>query len=143
MSASAPPAPPTVKLSSAAMMGIIAIVGIMAALIFGYILFLAPIPGDLRLWWTGFVAFVLAFIAYLVYAGSEARPIRMLAGGLFVIGAGSFYGSILTSRNDVATQVLWLVVLSVIVVIVLAGVFVMARQAEATAARAAQRRLTP
>ncbi len=143
MASPAPAAPPAAKLSSAAMFAIIAIVALMAALLFGYILFLAPIPDDTRLWWTGLVAFVFAFIAYLVYAGSEARPIRLLAGGLFVIGAGSFYGSILTSRNDASTQVLWLVVLSVIVVVVLAGVFVMARQAEATAARMARRRLTP
>ncbi len=143
MSAPASAAPPAVKLSSAALTGIIVIVGLMGAVIFGYILFLAPLPGDLRLWWTGLAAFVLAFIAFLVYAGSEARPLKMLAGGLFVIGALCFYGSILTSRNEVATQVLWLIVLSLIVVIVLAGVFVMARQAEATAARMARRRLTP
>jgi len=60
-----------------------------------------------------------------------------------VISAGSFYGSIFTSRNDTGTMILWSVVLSVIVVIVLIGVFVMARDAEATQARTARRRLTP
>ncbi len=140
----AAPTPPAVKLSSAALMGIVAVVGLTAAGIFAYILFLAPLAGDQRLWWTGFAAIVFAFLAFLVYAGTEAKVLQKLAGGLFVVGAGSFYGSILTSQDqDLSTKLLWVSVLSVLVVIVLAGVFVMARQAEATRARMARRRLTP
>src|SRR2546425_7363682 len=136
--------PPPVKLSSAALLAIAAIVGIMAAGIFAYILFLAPgLNTDQRLWWTGFVSLVFAFLAFLVYAGTEAKLLQRFAGGLFLISAASFYGSIFTSRNDTGTMLMWAVVLSVIVVIVLLGVFVMARDAEATQARVARRRLTP
>ena len=123
------------------MIGIILAVAIIFIVIFGYILFLAPWTLTSRLWWTGFVGFVFAFIAYLIYAGTEAKPIRLLAGGLFVIGVGSYYGAILT--GDPSSVLLWLVVLSVFVVIILAFVFVMARQGEATQARLARRRLTP
>ena len=114
----AAPLPPAVKLSSAALLGILAILGLMAAGIF-------------------------AFLSYLVYAGTESRPLKQLAGGLFLVSAGTFYGSIFTSRNETGTMLLWSVVLSVIVVVVLVGVFVMAREAEATQARTARRRLTP
>ncbi len=136
--------PSPVKLSSAALTGILVIVGLMAAGIFAWILVLAPgMFFDQRLWWTGFVALLFAFVSFLAYAGTESRPLQRMAGGLFVISAGSFYGSIFTSRNDTGTMILWSVVLSVIVVIVLIGVFVMARDAEATQARTARRRLTP
>ena len=140
----AAPLPPPVKLSSAALLAILAIIGLMAAGIFAYILVIAPgMFIDQRLWWTGFVALIFAFLAYLVYSGTESRPLRRLAGGLFLVSAGSFYGSIFTSRNDTGAMLLWAVVLSVLVVIVLLGVFVMAREAEATQARLAQRKLTP
>ena len=132
------------KLSSAALLGIAAIVGIMAAGVFAYILFLAPnLFIDQRLWWTGFVSLVFAFLAYLVYAGTEARILQRFAGGLFLISAGSFYGSIFSSRTDPGTMLTWAIVLSVIVVIVLIGVFVMSREGEATNARLASRKLTP
>ncbi len=140
----AAPLPPPVKLSSAALLGILVILGLMAVGIFAYILVLAPgMFIDQRLWWTGFVALIFAFLSYLVYAGTESKPLKQLAGGLFLVSAGNFYGSIFTSRNDTGTMLLWSVVLSVIVVVVLLGVFVMARQAEATEARTARRRLTP
>jgi len=138
------PLPPPVKLSSAALLGILAILGLMAVGIFAYVLVLAPgMLIDQRLWWTGFVALIFAFLSYLVYAGTESKPLKQLAGGLFLVSAGSFYGSIFTSQNDTGTMLLWSVVLSVIVVVVLLGVFVMAREAEATEARTARRRLTP
>src|SRR5467141_620356 len=136
--------PPPVKLSSAALTGILVILGAMAAGVFAWILFLAPgLNIDQRLWWTGFVSLIFAFLSYLVYAGTESKPLKQLAGGLFLVSAGSFYGSILLSLNDTGTKLLWAVVLSVLVVIVLLGVFVMAREAEATQARLAQRKLTP
>src|SRR2546425_7725145 len=116
------PMPPAVKLSSAALLGMIVAVGVVAAVIFGFILFVGNFPrlAD-RLWWNGIAALLFAFVAYLVYAGTEAKPLRNLAGGLFLIGVGSFYGSILT--GDQGTMLIWLVVLSILVVIVLAGVY--------------------
>jgi len=133
-----------VKLSSAALLGILVILGAMAAGIFAYVLVLAPgLPIDRRLWWAGFVALTFAFLSYIVYAGTEAKPLRRLAGGMFLVSAGSFYGSIFTSSYDQGIMLLWAVVLSVIVVIVLLGVFVMARDSEATQGRMARRRLTP
>jgi len=140
----AAPLPLPVKLSSAALFAILAILGLMAAGIFAYVLVLAPgMFIDQRLWWTGFVALIFAFLSYMVYAGTESAPLKRLAGGLFLVSAGSFYGSIFTSGSDMGTMLLWAVVLSVIVVVVLLGVFVMARDSEATQARLAQRKLTP
>ena len=139
-----PPMLPPVKLSSAALLGILAIVGLMAVGVFAWILFLAPgLNIDQRLWWTGFVALIFAFLAYLVHAGTEAKPLKQLAGGLFLVSAGSFYGSIFTSASDTGIMLLWAVVLSILVVVVLLGVFVMAPEGEATQARLARRKLTP
>ncbi|TLZ55882.1 MAG: hypothetical protein E6K17_04830 [Methanobacteriota archaeon] len=140
----AAPMPPPVKLSSAALTGILVILGAMAAGVFAWILLLAPgLQIDQRLWWTGFVSLIFAFLSYLVYAGTESKPLRRLAGGLFIVSAGSFYGSIFTSAADMGIMLLWAVILSVLVVVVLLGVYVMAREAEATQARVARRRLTP
>src|SRR3970282_569456 len=75
MAAPMPP-PPAVKLSSVALTGIIVILVLMAGGVFAYVLFLAPLTTDQRLWWNGFVSIAFAFIAYLVYAGSEAQEIR-------------------------------------------------------------------
>src|SRR3989442_2360948 len=108
--------PPPVKLSSAALLAIAAIVGIMAAGIFAYILFLAPgLNTDQRLWWTGFVSLVFAFLAFLVYAGTEAKLLQRFAGGLFLIIAPSLYGSIFTFPNDTRPTLMLPVDLSVIV----------------------------
>ncbi|HEY5538959.1 MAG TPA: hypothetical protein VIL58_05405 [Thermoplasmata archaeon] len=137
------PMPPVVKLSTLAATGIIVILGIMAAGIFAYILFLAPMTTDQRLWWTGFVATAFAFVAYLVYAGTEAKSIQKLAGGLFLLGAGSFYGSIFTGTGDTLGKLVWAVLLSILVVVVLGGVYVLSRQEEATKTRLSGRRLTP
>ncbi len=136
-----PPAPPVVKTSTTAMAGMILMVAIIFGVIFGYIALAPGWSTTGRLWWMGFVGLVFAFIAYLVYAGTEAKPIRLLAGGLFVVGVGSFYGAIFT--GDPNTVLLWLVVLSIFVLIILAFIFVMARQAEATRIRVSQRKLTP
>jgi len=63
--------PSPVKLSSAALTGILVIVGLMAAGIFAWILVLAPgMFIDQRLWWTGFVALLFAFVSFLAYAGT-------------------------------------------------------------------------
>ncbi|HLA46644.1 MAG TPA: hypothetical protein VJ207_03635 [Thermoplasmata archaeon] len=142
MAAPMPP-PPAVKLSSVALTGIIVILVLMAAGVFAYVLFLAPLTTDQRLWWNGFVSIAFAFIAYLVYAGSEAKQIRSLAGVLFLIGAASFYGSIFVGTGDTLAKLVWSVILSILVVAVLAGIFVMSRQGEQTRIRMSGRRLTP
>jgi len=79
----------------------------------------------------GLRVLIFAFLSYLVYAGTESKPLRRLAGGLFIVSAGSFYGSIFTSAADMGIMLLWAVILSVLVVVVLLGVYVMAREAEA------------
>ncbi len=138
----APPPQPVVKTSTTAMAGMILMVAIIFGVIFGYI---ATAPGwatTARLWWMGFVGLVFAFISYLVYAGTDARPIRLLSGGLFIVGIGSFYGAIFTNP-DQSWTLLWLVVLSVIVLVLLAFIYSMTRQAEATRVRNAERKLTP
>ncbi len=124
------------------MAGMILMVAIIFGVIFGYI---ATAPGwttTARLWWIGFVGLVFAFVSFLVYAGTDAHPIRLLAGGLFVIAVGSFYGAILLNP-DQSLSLVWLVLLSVFMLIILAFIFVMSRQREATAVRNAQRKLTP
>jgi len=124
------------------MAGMILMVAIIFGVIFGYIALAPGWTTTGRLWWMGFVGLVFAFIAYLVYAGTEAKPIRLLAGGLFVVGVGSYYGAILVNPDQSQT-LLWLVILSVFMLIILAFIFVMARQAEATRVRVSQRKLTP
>src|SRR5512136_102619 len=122
------------------MAGMILMVAIIFGVIFGYI---ATAPGwstTGRLWWMGFVGLMFAFISFLVYAGTEAKPIRLLAGGLFIVGIGSFYGAIFTGDQNMILA--WLVLLSIFVLIILAFIFVMSRQREATALRNAQRKLT-
>ena len=60
-----------------------------------------------------------------------------------MIGAGSFYGSIFTGGASDVGKLLYLILLSVLVVIVLAAIFVMARDAERDAIRKAQRKHIP
>jgi len=79
-----------------------------------------------------------------LYAATHDRKLaRPLAGGFFVIGAGSFYGSIFTGGATDVAKLLYLILLSVLVVIVLAAIFVMARDAELDAIRKAQRKHIP
>src|SRR6266566_1480463 len=145
-----PPAPapsgPTVpKLSTTVLLAMAAIATIVLVAIFAYILLVAPtLRIDERLWWTGLTSMIFALGFFFLYASTHDRKIaRPLAGGFFVIGAGSFYGSIFTGGATDVAKLLYLILLSVLVVIVLAAIFVMARDAELDAIRKAQRKHIP
>src|SRR2546428_13085042 len=95
-----PPAGPNVpKLSTTVMFAMAAISAIVLAAIFAYILFVAVLRIDERLWWTGLCSMIFALGFFFLYASTHDRKIaRPLAGGFFVIGAGSFYGPIFTGN---------------------------------------------
>ena len=139
---SAPPAGP--KLSSAVLYAIAAICIVVIAAIFGFILLYV---GGLthQLWWMGLCSLIFALIFYMVFASTHNRTVAMpLAGAFFVIGVGSFYGSIAVDPNsDAFGKLILTVILSVFVVIVLVTIFYMARQGERDAIRKSQRRVTP
>jgi hypothetical protein len=142
----APPSGPTVpKLSTTVLFAMGAIGTIVLVAIFAYILFVAPaLRIDERLWWTGLTSMIFAFGFYMMFAASHDRMIaRPLAGGFFVVGAGSFYGSIFTGGSTDFAKLLYLIVLSILVMIVLGAIFVMARDAEKDAVRRAQRKYIP
>ena len=141
-----PPAGSTLpKLSTTVLLAIAGIGVAVLAAVFGFILFFAAIPNlDTRLWWTGFASMIFALGFYLLFAATHDRRIaRPLAGGFFVIGAGSFYGSIFTGGATDVLKLVYMIVLSILVVIVLVAIFVMARDAERDAIRKAQRRHIP
>jgi peptidoglycan/LPS O-acetylase OafA/YrhL len=142
----APPSGPTVpKLSTTVLLAMGAIGTIVLVAIFAYILFVAPtLRIDERLWWTGLTSMIFAFGFYMMFAATHDRMIaRPLAGGFFVVGAGSFYGSIFTGNSSDFAKLLYLIVLSILVMIVLGAIFVMARDAEKDAVRRAQRKYIP
>ena len=143
--APAPSGPAVPKLSTTVLLAMAAIGVIVLASIFGYILFLAPaLRTDERLWWTGFASMVFALGFYFMFAATHDRKVaRPLAGGFFVIGAGSFYGSIFTGGSSDLAKLLYLILLSVLVIVVLAAIFVMAKDAERDAVRRAQRKHIP
>jgi len=121
-----------------------AIAAIVLASIFGYILFVARLRLDEQLWWTGFASLFFALGFFLLYAMTHDRKIaRPLAGGFFLICAASFYGSIFSGGSSDAAKLVYLIVLSILVMIALAAIFVMARDAEKDAIRKAQRRHIP
>ncbi len=121
-----------------------AIGAILLASIFGYILLVARLRLDEQLWWTGFVSVLFSFGFFALFAATHDRKIaRPLAGGFFLIGAGSFYGSIFTGGSSDVSKLVYLIILSILVMIVLAAIFVMARDAEKDAIRKAQRRHIP
>ena len=132
-------------LSTTVLLAMAAIGAIVLASIFGFILFVATgLRIDERLWYTGLASIIFAFAFYMLYAVTHDRRVaRPLAGAFFVIGAGSFYGSIFTGGSSDLAKLLYLILLSVLVVIVLAAIFVMARDAERDAIRKAQRRHIP
>jgi len=124
----------------------IAVIGVaLLATVFVFILFVANIPNfDSRLWWTGFASMIFALGFYLLFAATHDRKMaKPLAGGFFLIGAGSFYGSIFTGGAEDVLKLVYMIVLSVLVIIVLGAIFVMARDAEKDAIRKAQRRHIP
>ncbi len=127
--ASPPPAPapaaPVPKVSSLALYAIAAIAIIAIAALFGYILFVSGLSFTTQLWWMGICGLIVAFLFYMVYAATHNRTVTFpLAGAFFVIGIGSFYGSIF-------------------VVIILATIWSMARHTERDAIRKSQRKVTP
>lgn len=132
------------KLSTTVLFAMGAIGLVVLVAIFAYILFFAGLRIDSALWWTGFASMIFALGFWFMYAATHDRKIaRPLAGGFFVVGAGSFYGSIFTSGSDNFAKVMYLILLSVLVMIVLGAIFVMARDAEQDAVRRAQRRHIP
>ena len=142
--APAAPGPLLPTLSTTVLLAMAAIGVVVLASIFGFILFVANLRIDERLWWTGLASMIFAFAFYLMFAATHDRKLaRPLAGGFFVIGAGSFYGSIFTGEAGDVGKLLYLILFSVLVVIVLGAIFVMARDAEQDAIRKAQRRHIP
>src|SRR2546429_9492942 len=104
--APAPSGPAVPKLSTTVLLAMGAIATIVLVAIFAYILFVAPaLRIDERLWWTGLASMVFALGFYMMLAATHDRMIaRPLAGGFFVVGAGSFYRSILPGRPDGLAQ---------------------------------------
>ncbi len=147
--ASPPPAPaPAIappKISSLALYAIAAIAVIAIAAIFGFILFLSGLTFTTQLWWMGICGLIFALVFYMVYASTHNRSVAFpLAGAFFVIGIGSFYGSIFVDSNQSDFGKLALsVILSIFVVIVLATIWYMARNAERDVVRKSQRKVTP
>ena len=141
----APSGPALPKLSTTVLLAIAGIGVAVLAAVFGFILFIASgLRIDERLWWTGFVSIFFALGFYLLFAATHDRRIaRPLAGGFFLVAAGSFYGSIFTGGASDVLKLVYMIVLSILVVIVLVAIFVMARDAERDAIRKAQRRHVP
>ncbi|TLZ44388.1 MAG: hypothetical protein E6K19_04675 [Methanobacteriota archaeon] len=141
-----PPSPGSIlpPLSSTVLLAMGAIGGLVLASIFGYILFVARLRLDEQLWWTGFASIIFALGFFVLFAATHDRKIaRPLAGGFFVISAGSFYGSIFAGGSSDLAKLLYTILLSILVMIVLGAIFVMARDAERDAIRKAQRRHIP
>src|SRR5437667_11731769 len=142
--APAAPGPLLPTLSTTVLLAMAAIGVVVLASIFGFILFIANLRIDERLWWTGLASMIFAFAFYLMFAATHDRTLaRPPAGGFFVIGAGSFYGSIFTGGAGDAGKLLYLMLSSVLVVIVRGAIFVIAGDADEDATRKAPRRSIP
>src|SRR5256885_12853255 len=133
------------KLSTTVLLAMGAIATIVLVAIFAYILFVAPaLRIDERLWWTGLASMIFALGFYMMFAATHDRTIaRPLAGGFFVVGAGSFYGSIFTGGSSEFAKLMYLILLSILVMIFLGAIFVIEKDAEKDAVRRAQRRYIP
>src|SRR5256885_9137174 len=126
--APAAPGPRLPTLSTTVLLAMAAIGVVVLASIFGFILFVANLRIDERLWWTGLASMIFAFAFYLMFAATHDRKLaRPLAGGFFVIGAGSFYGSIFTGGAGDARKLLLPLPLSALVVIVLRALVLIVR----------------
>jgi uncharacterized membrane protein len=139
------PAIPVPKISSLALYAIAAIGVIAIGGVFGYILFASGLSFTSQLWWMGVCGLIFSLLFYMVYASTHNRTITFpLAGAFFVIGVGSFYGSILVDENQGGLGKLVLsVILSIFVVIILGTIYYMSRQSERDAVRKSQRKVTP
>src|SRR2546428_12423810 len=144
-----PPAPapsgPTVpKLSTTVLLAMGAIATIVLVAIFAYILLVARLRLDEQLWWTGLTSMIFALGFYMMYAATHDRMIaRPLAGGFFVVGAGSFYGSIFTGNSSDFAKLLDLILLSILVMLAPGAILVMASVAVEDAVGVAQREDLP
>src|SRR3989442_9735106 len=143
--APAPSGPAVPKLSTTVLLAMGRIATIVLVAIFAYILCVAAaLRIDERLWWTGLASMIFALGFYMMYAATHDRTIaRPLAGGFFVVGAGSFYGSIFTGGSSDFAKLMYLILLSILVMIVLRAIFVMARDPEKDAIPRAQRKYIP
>src|SRR5256712_12230535 len=135
--APAPSGPAVPKLSTTVLLAMGAIATIVLVAIFAYILFVErTLRIDERLWWTGLASMAFALGFYLMFAATHDRTIaRPLAGGFFVVGAGSFYGSIFTGPSSDFAKLLYLILLFILAVVVLESIFVMAQGAEKAGVR--------
>ncbi len=140
----APAAQPRLRLSKLVLYVMLAIAVVVIAAIFGFILVYV---GGLthQLWWMGLTSLIFALVWYLVYMGSHNRTIAYpLAGAFFVIGIGSFYGSIASDPiSDPLNKLILMVLESIFVVIVLTAIWTMSRQSEEDRVRKSQRKVTP
>src|SRR3989475_11154240 len=93
-----PPAGPDVpKLSTTVMFAMAAISAIVLAAIFAYILFVAVLRIDERLWWTGLCSMIFALGFFFLYASTHHRKIaRPLAGGFLGLGPVACYSPVCT-----------------------------------------------
>ncbi len=141
----APASPePRLRLSKIVLYAMLAIAVVVIAAIFGFILvYVAGLTH--QLWWMGFTSLIFAFIWYLVYMGSHNRTIAYpLAAAFFVVGIGSFYGSIGSdTASDPLNKLVLIVLESIFVVIVLTAIWTMSRQSEEERVRKSQRKVTP
>src|SRR2546425_2460117 len=140
--APAPSGPAVPKLSTTVLLAMGAIATIVLVAIFAYILFVErTLRIDERLWWTGLASMIFALGFYMMFAATHDRTIaRPLAGGFFVVGAGSFYGSIFTGGSNDFAKLMYLILLSILVMIVLGAILVLARDAAQEAIRRGPRK---
>ncbi len=133
------------KMSALALYAIAGIAVIAIAAIFGFILFASGLSFTSQLWWMGVCGLLFALIFYMVYASTHNRSVAFpLAGAFFVIGIGSFYGSVFVNANETSGgKLLWGLVISVFTIIVLVTIFYMSRQGERDKIRKSQRKVTP
>src|SRR3989304_4320591 len=126
-----PPAPvpaptPGLKLSSVVLVAIAAIGSVLLGSIYAFILLTAGALTS-QLWWMGLWSAIFALGFLLLFAmTSDRRIVRPLAGGVFLISAGSFYGSILTAPED-GLLFVRIAIRKTLVKSALGGIFVMAR----------------
>ena len=136
--------PPRLKLSNVVLYAILGITVVVVAALFGFILVSVVLLTN-QLWDMGLVSLILALLFYLVFAGTHNRTIVMpLSAAFFVIGIGSFYGSIAVDPvSDVFNKLILMVLESIFVVIVLTAIWTMSRQSEEDRVRKSQRKVTP
>ncbi len=146
--ATPPPAAPAAapKMSSTVLYIILAIAVIVIAAIFGFILvYVSGLTN--QLWWMGLMGLIFALVFYMIFASTHNRTVVMpLSGAFFVIGIGSFYGSILSDTSpssDPLNKLILIVIESIFVVIVLTAIYMMSRQGERDKIRKSQRKVTP